>query len=252
MTPKQKELLDYVFLRFEDGLSSLEMRAKVHVMWPANQDELKEGYAKPWWPRRDNKLEVLLLDPLTWNVDLEWLFGCVACGRSEGWIDRIDNGARFCPECWEKGEQNNPRFANFQQPFDWVVVRGRDKPVHPTWIHRTHNVLRIRNIPLYVEGWGDWVSKDEVATRWTDDNSERLSEWQYREGWLERVRGCEWGCLNLDGEYMPYTTTWNGHQRNPRDNEEVTVFKVGEAAGVMAVALLGDEYRQFPVRSFTW
>lgn len=241
MTPRQEKALRLALTLPADVLMQSFDEDKVRVTRPHSQEEFVDLLKGIWWPRVDDKLEVLLLDPLDWNVETEWLFGCRHCGRADGWIERIPNGAGFClMECWDKGH-DNPIFADYCHPFDWVIIRGGDKPLHPAWLYHTYNVFRIRGIPTYFAGWGEWIARTEIA-EW-EPNEDRASDWRFADGWRELIRGREWGIVNLFGEFFPETTTWNRRQLSPEDNEEVSIYKVGMVA---SLSLIGPEYQQFP------
>lgn len=238
MTPTQQQSLDEV-LSLDDEVR-LDTLPTMRVTRPHSQSEFVDLCAGMWWPRLDDRLEVLLLDPLDWNVQTEWLFGCRTCGLVDGYVERLPNGAGFCSSCWAKGEQNSPVFASYCHPFDWVIMRGRDQPLHPLWLYHTFNVFRIREIPLYFAGWGGWIAKTEIAV-W-EPNDDAHSDWRFADSWRERVSGRDWGCLNRSGEFFPQTTTWNQRQLSPDDNYEVSMYHVGDISALPIAA----EYQQFP------
>jgi protein gp37 len=157
-------------------------------------------------------------DP-TWGNDPSF-YRCPECDYE------TDDYEKPCPDCSE-GElvQYHPDIAC----LDWVIVGGETgpgaRPMHPDWIRSVRDQCQAAGVPFFFKGWGMWVPKLHRCC----DSPAKFSSW---------------GILDIDGNWFPETTPWNGRQGEESETREYVMFKVGKkAAGHL---LDGREWNEFP------
>lgn len=127
------------------------------------------------------------------------------------------------------------------KPIDWVIVGGESgpgaRPMHLEWARKIRDDCMAAGVPFFFKQHGEWINKLEIADLID-------GRWRVRPEWMPVTQGKRWGCLSIDGEYRPETTTWNGRQNDPQDDYEVIVYGVGKhAAGRL---LDGREWNEMP------
>ncbi len=93
--------------------------------------------------------------------------------------------------------------------LDWVVVGGESgpgaRPMHPDWVRSIRDQCIAADVPFFFKGWGEWLSKKGIPK-------------------------LPWGTIDIDGNWFPETTPWNGRQGNDSDTGELVLTRVGKKA----------------------
>ena len=110
--------------------------------------------------------------------------------------------------------------------LDWIISGGESgpsaRPMHPDWARSIRDQCLRTWTPFFFKQWGAWTPKLQA----------------------ERIRYKGWGTLNIDGNWFPDTTPWNGKQDADSDGREYVMVQVGKkAAGRL---LDGREWNEWP------
>ena len=113
--------------------------------------------------------------------------------------------------------------------LDWVVLGGESgkgaRPMHTAWVRKVRDDCQAAGVPFFFKQWGEWIPKI-----WLTEKEQ------------EKYRNRPWGTLDIDGNWFPATTPWNGRQGDNSKTREYVMVRVGKKA---AGALLdGVEHRE--------
>lgn len=168
-----------------------------------------------------------------------------------------------CEKKWEDGgifidalTGDRWKKDGFDCPLDktgqihWVIVGGESgqgaRPMHPNWARSLRGQCQAAGVAFHFKQWGAWIPREQIADwRGSNPDDPRHSGWVIRDEWRDTARAAkEWGTLTASGKYFPETSTWNGGELDPRNDHEVTVYRVGKkAAGRL---LDGREWNEYP------
>lgn len=114
-------------------------------------------------------------------------------------------------------------------PVNWVICGGESgpgaRPMHPDWVRSIRDQCAAAGVPFFFKQWGGYIPR---------------LDWLQGPG----IPVPAWGTLDIDGNWWPETTPWNGRQGASSATREYVMVKVGKKA---AGALLdGQTWRQFP------
>ncbi|MCL4500224.1 MAG: phage Gp37/Gp68 family protein, partial [Deltaproteobacteria bacterium] len=114
----------------------------------------------------------------------------------------------FCPylKKFRKSGGDGIYFSNYNIPnphLDWLICGGETgpqaRPAHPDWFRQARDQAVTANVPFFFKGWGEWIPNllcnEDQKAMFTTCNSFR-----------------DWGTLDIDGNWFPLTTPWNGNQ----------------------------------------
>jgi len=86
--------------------------------------------------------------------------GCLNCGYAgERYVDMgkfktTDHGDLLCPEC---GHSTTTQFMGDDRLFDFIVLNGTDKPLHPSIVRSIRDQCEAAGVPFVFLSWGDWI-----------------------------------------------------------------------------------------------
>lgn len=98
-----------------------------------------------------------------------------------------------------------------KQGLDWVIVGGESgpgaRPMHPDWVRDIRDQCQAADIPFFFKQWGAWVAASSE----------------------HRCTGMrQWGTLDIEGNWFPVTTPWNGRQGLDSETNEYVMVRVGK------------------------
>lgn len=141
------------------------------------------------------------------------------------------------------------------QMIHWIIAGGESgphaRPMHPQWARSLRDQCQQYGVPFFFKQWGEWVPVTEIADfDWAKRHG--LGGWvvrnDYRAAYERAMQRDQWGALDIDGNYSPATTTWNGRQGDPDDRWEVSIVRLGKkAAGRLLVDELWEEFPRVQV-----
>jgi len=78
-------------------------------------------------------------------LSMEPLLGCVDLSQ---WLDLIqyDDGAPWMRR----------NIGHLHDMLDWVIVGGRDRPMHPKWVRDIRDQCEAAGVPMMLKQWGEW------------------------------------------------------------------------------------------------
>ena len=203
----------------------------VYHSWPANVWAGTSVESQRYAPRLDVLARVpapvrfVSAEPLLGPLDLRKWLPCSVCALDTPIINGIPTqdaglfqGAR-CAACG--GRRGHARLS-------WVIVGGESgpgaRPMHPDWARSIRDQCVAADVPYFLKQWGEWGTRLDHPTA--------------------RVAGDGWGTLEVDGQWWPTTTPWNGHQGEDSPTREYVMLRVGKKTS--GALLDGREWRQMP------
>lgn len=112
--------------------------------------------------------------------------------------------------------------------LDWVILGGETgpgaRPMHPDWVRSVRDQCQKAGVPFFFKQFGEWIPK-------------RL----YWPKTAKAIKG--WGTLDIEGNWFPQTTPWNGREGEDSESREYVMYKVGrKAAGRYLDGRLWEEW----------
>ncbi len=230
-----------------DPLGGCEIQAARHlpVEWSVEVANLP---SKPSWPLPNVHLLVSAENQATLDERVRWLFRTPAavrgvslepllgpvnvtpyiggrtyecrCGFHDTESELIFLGGDHyrCAECDEK--------MTIRGAVSWVVVGGESgpgaRPMHPDWVRAVRDQCQEAGVPFLFKQWGAWAPKLNG----------------------HKAVGERWGTLDIEGEWFPTTTPWNGRQGEDSPTKEYVMCRVGKKAA--GRELDGRTWNEFP------
>jgi len=168
-------------------------------------------------PTADERIPILLqipaahrwvsVEPMLGQVDLSVLFGLYEFDEGK-WALKVGSRWRDSP--------------------DWIVLGGetspKARPMHPDWVRSIKGQCQAAGVPFFFKSWGEWIPRSH---------------------WRKPHPKIPWGTLDIEGNWYPETTPWNGHDDNHECPEcEAVMLKVGHKYSGYLID--GQEWRQIP------
>lgn len=133
--------------------------------------------------------------------------------------------------------------------LDWIVAGGESgpeaRPVHIEWLRSLRDQCQKAEVAFFFKQWGEYIPRIQISEFGSAPYNPSLWGWRVREEWLSKIKNKDWGCLDINGNYLRETTTWNGNQNEPEDDYEITVYRVGKV--IAGRSLDGQEWNEYPV-----
>jgi protein gp37 len=170
--------------------------------------------------RADERIPILLQIPAAVRfVSIEPMLGPVDLVRlslGEHYLNALSGQFSDDPEDW-----------NSSSALDWVIVGGESGPqarqTHPDWVRLVRDDCLGAGVPFFFKQWGEYAPKMFALPHLNV--------------------GRNWGTLDIEGNWFPQTTPWNGKQGNDSETREYVMYRVGKkTAGRLLDGRTWDEY----------
>jgi Protein of unknown function (DUF5131) len=103
--------------------------------------------------------------------------------------EEIDLSCAKCMDCAGEGEVNlnlSGQWVDCDEcngtgkPWSWVIVRGGNEPMHPSWVSRIRDDCAATGVPFCFLGWGEYIPISEAYPG--HERFEHRFVWRWREG----------------------------------------------------------------------
>jgi protein gp37 len=89
--------------------------------------------------------------------------------------------------------------------------------MHPNIPRKLRDDCVVAGVPFFFKSWGEWYAKANFS----------LEQWAYQNSVRNKP---PWGTLDINGNWFPSTTPWNGHQGSDSDTQEYIMSRIGKKA----------------------
>ena len=95
--------------------------------------------------------------------------------------------------------------------ISWVICGGESgpgaRPMHPDWVRSIRDQCVAAAVPFLLKQWGEWAPERLVG-----------------------VQDFPWGVLDIEGNFFPQTSAWNGKTGADSETRETYMWRVGKKA----------------------
>jgi len=85
------------------------------------------------------------------------------------------------------------------------------RPAHPDWIRSLRDQASAAGVSFFFKSWGEWAPKLMLPA-----------------GTKPYIGGNKWGTLDINGNWYPLTTPWNGRQGKNSETGEYVMWRIGK------------------------